>query len=126
MSRQTFLATGILVAAMAATGAEAGGPGEAGPPAGAFVAAAPVAAQDLAGLRGGEGQTVLNNGELMMTSQALGQTNNATLNASSIANGDVLIGDGAFERAGMGNYVLNSGSGSNLEAALVVNLIVRE
>jgi hypothetical protein len=123
MWRQTFGIPAVLAAALAATGAQAEGPG---PDGSAFATAATVAEHDLGGVRGGEGQTVLNNGDLMMTSQALSQTNNSTLNARSIANGDVLIGDGAFERAGMGNYVLNSGSGSNLEAALVVNLIVRE
>jgi hypothetical protein len=78
----------------------------------------------LAGERGGEGGSLVNEGTLLLTNQTLNQENSSRLSAGSVRNGDVAIADNAFSNAGMGNYVFTSGSSNTVQAALSINLIV--
>jgi hypothetical protein len=84
-------------------------------------ASAPLAAEDLDAMRGGDGgQTAV------ITDQTLTAINAGnTLNAQTIGSGAINLGEGAFAGfAGIGNFAVNTGHNNNLQANVSISIVV--
>jgi hypothetical protein len=126
-------AAAISAAAIAGAGVCAPVGGSLPPAAGAAVGAglggigaAPISAADLSAVAGA-GDTSINsnniyNGPVSDQELSATVTNNSMIN--SITNGVLSIGPSAFQGfSGIGNFVLNTGSLSSLQGAVIVNVI---